>query len=115
MKFRQLIKKILIPRKSQPSKTAVITFNQNLSIRVPTNLRILSVASENNIDIPHYCGGNCRCGTCIVEVLQGSENLSPISGTEQMVLGVDKFQKGHRLACQARILGDVSLIIPEWF
>ena len=50
-----------------------------------------------------------------VLILKGQDNLSKVSGNEQMVLGVDKFQKGHRLACQANVHGDVSLRIPEWF
>ena len=115
MKFRSLIKRILFPTTQQSVKIAVVTFNQEKSFDVHTNTTILQIAQKFDIDIPHYCGGNSRCGTCVVDVIHGSENLTPISGVEQMVLGVDKFQKGHRLACQARVLGDVSLSIPDWF
>ena len=76
---------------------------------------ILAIANELEIDIPHYCGGCCRCGTCCIEVIEGKENLSTAKGNEGMVLGNEKSNKGHRLACQAVIYGDIEVRIPEWF
>lgn len=42
------------------------------------------------------------CGTCVVEVLDGMENLSPFTQEEQDFLGE---QDKERLACQCKIKG----------
>lgn len=42
------------------------------------------------------------CGTCVIEVVEGMENLSPFTQEEEDFLGdMDK----ERLACQCKILG----------
>jgi ferredoxin len=47
-----------------------------------------------------------ECGSCRIEVIEGSENLSELSDEEKK-LGMDKT---HRLACQTRIKsGEVKL------
>jgi ferredoxin len=117
MIFRRLIKKILKNSTKEPIIPITVQF-QGLAGKtvVSTSQKsILQIAQDHDIDIPHYCGGSCRCGTCSVLILEGQNNLSTPTGNEEMVLGVDKFQKGHRLACQANVHGDVSLNIPEWF
>ena len=100
---------------NSPQNESIVSFSGCSDIVISVPKSILHVATENRIEIPHYCGGNSRCGTCIVEVFNGAENLSKATGTEQIVLGIDKFQKGHRLACQAKIIGNVSVKIPNWF
>lgn len=67
------------------------------------------------LDLSHYCGGTCSCGTCRVEILLGAEHLSSPRGNETMVLGAEHLLAGDRLACQARVLGPVVVRVPEWF
>ena len=76
---------------------------------------ILQICSTNNVDIRHYCGGNCTCGTCRVEILDGKQHLSHMNGREQLVIGAECAGNGDRLACQARINGPVRIRIPKWF
>ena len=55
--------------------------NQELVVALGANLR--EKAIENRIDIYTLkgkltnCGGYGQCGTCIVEIVEGMENLSP--------------------------------------
>jgi ferredoxin len=42
------------------------------------------------------------CGTCVIEVVEGMDNLSDFSQEEKDFLGE---QQRERLACQCRILG----------
>ncbi|MDH6059506.1 (2Fe-2S)-binding protein [Chrysosporum bergii ANA360D] len=76
------------------------------------NLRIK--AMQNGIDIYKIigkltnCGGNGQCATCIVEIVEGIEHLSPRTDVEQR-----KFKKkpdNYRLACQTLVNGPVSVI-----
>jgi uncharacterized 2Fe-2S/4Fe-4S cluster protein (DUF4445 family) len=59
--------------------------------------------------------GNCSCGACNIEVLEGMENLPPISDDEAKVLSRIKRQGPNvRLACQAIPTGDVTIrIVPQ--
>ncbi|MBD2595135.1 iron ABC transporter substrate-binding protein [Nostoc sp. MBR 210] len=76
------------------------------------NLRQKAV--ENGIDLYTLfgkmtnCGGYGQCGTCVVEVVEGLENLSPRTEVEKR-----KFKKkpdNYRLACQALVHGPVSVV-----
>ena len=75
------------------------------------NLRLKAI--ENSIDIYKFrgklmnCGGYGQCGTCIVEIVEGIENLSPRTGVEDQKL--KKKPKNYRLACQALVNGPVSV------
>ncbi|NEU71993.1 2Fe-2S iron-sulfur cluster binding domain-containing protein [Hassallia byssoidea VB512170] len=75
------------------------------------NLRLK--AMQNNIDIYKFigkmtnCGGGGNCGTCIVEIVEGMENLSPRTDTEKRIL--KKKPENYRLACQTVVNGAVSV------
>lgn len=70
--------------------------------------------------IPVECRA-ASCGTCWVGVLGGADKLSPVSerdeGRRMRVFGyadTTEPQPTLRLACQARALGAVSIVIPPW-
>lgn len=71
-------------------------------------------ALQNDIDLYTFmgkmmnCGGYGQCGTCIVEVVEGIENLSPRTEVEKRKL--KKKPDTYRLACQALVNGPVSVI-----
>uniref|UniRef100_A0A7S4I299 PDZ domain-containing protein n=1 Tax=Prymnesium polylepis TaxID=72548 RepID=A0A7S4I299_9EUKA len=56
------------------------------------------------------CGGAGQCNLCMVEVLEGMENLSPPTAVEQTRL--KKKPEGYRMACQTLINGDVTVEVP---
>ncbi len=76
------------------------------------NLRIK--AMENGIDIYTLrgkmmnCGGYGQCGTCIVDIAEGIENLSPRTDVENRKL--KKKPDTYRLACQSMVNGPVSVV-----
>ena len=75
------------------------------------NLRLKAI--ENRIDLYTLvgkmtnCGGYGQCGTCIVEIVDGMENLSPPTETEKKKL--KKKPETYRLACQTLVNGAVSV------
>jgi ferredoxin, 2Fe-2S len=97
-----------------PEAPVTVEFG-NQKIQVPAHTTLLEAAIQLELDLDHFCGGNCSCGSCRIQVLQGSENLSSPRPNEQMVLGPDAQHKGDRLACQARAMGPVSIGIPDFF
>lgn len=70
-------------------------------------------ALQNQIDIYTLkgklmnCGGYGQCGTCIVEIVEGMDNLSPKTAFEQKVLR--KKPDNYRLACQTLVNGPVTV------
>jgi ferredoxin len=75
------------------------------------NLRIKAI--ENRIDLYSFmgkmmnCGGYGQCGTCVVEVVEGMENLSPRTDVESRFL--KRKPENYRLACQVVVNGPVSV------
>ncbi len=65
------------------------------------------LAAEIIFDRP--CAGRGKCGKCKVEVHGG---LSPLTDTERGKLSEEEIKGSKRLACQARILGDVEVTVP---
>ncbi len=53
------------------------------------------------------CGGYGQCGTCIVEIVEGIENLSPRTDVENRKL--KKKPDTYRLACQTLVNGPISV------
>ncbi len=50
------------------------------------------------------------CGTCVVKIVEGAENLSPMTDVEKTTLDTMGMNDGQtRLACQCTINGDVTL------
>lgn len=76
------------------------------------NLRFKAV--ENQVDLYTFggkimnCGGYGQCGTCIVEVVQGADNLSPRTAFEDRKL--KRKPDSYRLACQAIVHGPVTVL-----
>lgn len=92
-----------------------LVFEGHAEIEVPAGTTLLAAARQAGVEVPHYCGGTCSCGTCRVVIRAGADRLSPAEGREQMVLGSERARDGDRLACQARALGPVTIHIPDWF
>lgn len=69
---------------------------------------ILEVAIDHDVPIQHACGGFCACTTCHIRVKDGFTFLSEMEEDEMDRLErVADNQSGARLACQARVHGDV--------
>ncbi|MFT5680739.1 MAG: ferredoxin [Myxococcota bacterium] len=98
-----------------PAGPFSLEFEGSAPIPVPGGTTILAGAGVAGVDLDHYCGGMASCGTCKVTVVTGAENLMDADGREQMVLGSQSTAAGHRLACQARVVGPVTVRIPRWF
>jgi ferredoxin, 2Fe-2S len=81
---------------------------------VTRNLTLLDAAKELGFPLNHDCGGNASCTTCRVEVQSGAEHLSEIDFEEQDLLDREALtEPWHRLGCQAKVLGDVVVRVPE--
>jgi Fe-S cluster biogenesis protein NfuA/ferredoxin len=93
-------------------RLTVVPFNRVLDAQGGET--ILSVCLKNDIPLKHNCEGTLACGTCHVIIKEGKENLSTPSDQELEKLDeVWGTTFASRLACQAKIIGDVSIEIPR--
>jgi ferredoxin len=80
------------------------------TIGVTEGRRLVLGIEDAGIDILHRCGGNARCATCRVEVLDGE--ATPITEAEERRLADLKNRKDTtRLSCQIRVLDDLTVQI----
>ena len=87
---------------------------ENRSGEVEVNTSLLEASKLLGCRLNHDCGGNASCTTCRVEVQMGAENLSEIDFDEQDLLDREALSEPwHRLGCQAKVLGDVVVLVPE--
>jgi len=74
---------------------------------------IREISLELGIALESICGGRGVCGKCKVQIEAGTKNLSPLTDSERKFLTEQQESEGYRLACQARIHGDVVVFVPE--
>jgi ferredoxin len=68
----------------------------------------LSGARAAKKDWRWYCGGQALCGTCCMLVVDGE--LEKPGELEQYFIEGWGYHPSYRLACQAKVTGDVSVI-----
>jgi uncharacterized 2Fe-2S/4Fe-4S cluster protein (DUF4445 family) len=84
---------------------------------------LLQAAQDLGVDIESVCGGRQSCGKCRVRIEEGpfpkdgihsaKENLSPFTSEEGEFIDREDKRRGYRLACAARLKGDVLIYVPE--
>lgn len=79
------------------------------TISVPPGSTILAAARLAGVEIDAPCGGLGRCGSCRVRPIG---MLEPPSAEERELLGGAGVASGVRLACRARVAGDVEVTVP---
>jgi adenylate cyclase len=68
---------------------------------------ILAASLRAGIPHCHECGGNARCSTCRVVVVDGLETCAPRNEREQAISDRLHFPPEVRLACQTRATGEL--------
>jgi len=70
---------------------------------------ILQVSLRAAIPHAHACGGNARCSTCRVLIIEGVEHCAPRNEKEEPLDERLHFGPEIRLACQTTITGDIKI------
>lgn len=77
---------------------------------VATGTYLYDAAKRLGVEIPE-CERRGESDLCAVEIVSGKNLLSEPTKTELETLGADRFIKGERLACQAKIEGAGELVV----
>ncbi|TGK18610.1 guanylate cyclase [Leptospira fluminis] len=87
----------------------LILFENDREISIDSDETLLQISLAEGIPHVHACGGNARCSTCRVLVLEGGEHLSRRTEKESTLAERKGFPENVRLACQTKAFGDVKL------
>lgn len=79
----------------------------NIIVQAEEGENLLSAAAAAGVYIHAYCGGDGVCGKCKVRIDEGEVYA------DKTTLKQEDWDKGLRLACQAKVKSDLKITIPE--
>lgn len=89
-----------------------IVINANdgeILIKAEPNSSLMEICDEYSTPILFGCR-EASCGTCLIEVNSGINNLSPVTVAEQELLSLLAPDTSNaRLACQCIVTGDIQV------
>lgn len=97
--------------KPKPTMSSIKFLNEDKEVVCASGANLRFKALENGIDLYTFmgkmmnCGGYGQCGTCVVEIVEGMDSLSPRTEVEDRKLR--KKPDTYRLACQTLVNGSV--------
>jgi ferredoxin len=89
-------------------KVQAETANGLIETEAPIGKKLVLVIEDAGVDILHRCGGNARCTTCRVEVLEGDPG--EMGELERNRLAIEQeLGPNIRLSCQIRPEQDLKV------
>ena len=89
-----------------------VTFdNIGITVSVPAGTRLIEISEKVGAGITYGCREG-ECGTCMMRIVSGMENISERSVLEDKVLQENMAGRNNRLACQAQVLGGDIVVRP---
>lgn len=82
------------------------------TIEVPVGYKMIDMCEDHDTSILFGCRDGA-CGACMIKVLEGAENLSPMQDDERDFLETMAAEPHERLACQCVVKGDVKIEVSE--
>lgn len=94
---------------TDPEKKVQITFPRTgQACEVDFDDTLVDATFRYDLPIRFRCE-RAVCTTCLVEVMEGMENLSEPEEREKQTLAAIQAKPNWRLSCQVSVLGDVKL------
>ncbi|MEJ2759624.1 MAG: ASKHA domain-containing protein, partial [Anaerolineales bacterium] len=89
------------------SKVHKVTFENAGTVEVPTGTTLTEAAHLAGISINHPCGGQGRCGRCVVKIKEGN-----VRRRSSLRLSSKDLGEGYALACTSIIEDDAIIYVP---
>jgi len=87
----------------------IFSQTDNKTIWTSPDSTVLDAMLKANINHTHVCGGNARCSTCRIYIMDGLNNCQPRNEKEKRLAENLGFPQNIRLACQTRINGNITI------
>ncbi|MCH8118667.1 MAG: DUF4445 domain-containing protein [Planctomycetes bacterium] len=96
-------------KKKKKKKKFTVRFEPSgLKIKVPAGTVLLEAAHKTGIYLSSICGGDGYCGKCKVIINEGQFKSKPTA-----LLTPDETRENVVLACQTKILSDMTITVPK--
>jgi len=92
-----------------PARVTFLPDGKSAEVRQGTTL--LDASRRARVHVRTRCGGKAACLMCKVDA-GGGGGLAEPNTNERLKLG-ELLEQGYRLACQAKVTGDVTVTLPE--
>jgi adenylate cyclase len=90
----------------------IFSQTDNKTILASPDSTVLEAILKAKINHIHVCGGNARCTTCRIYIMDGLSNCLPRNEKEKQLAEKMGFPQNIRLACQTRISGNITIRRP---
>ncbi|MEP0265498.1 adenylate/guanylate cyclase domain-containing protein [Dokdonia sp.] len=94
---------------SHTTSNKIHLFKEKQEIHCAEDNTILKATLAAHINHAHACGGQGKCSTCRVSIMEGIENCYPKNELELLIATKLNFPEEIRLACQTKLKGDVLI------
>ena len=85
-----------------------------LTLLVPAGTTLLEAARRADLPIAQACSAAGLCSRCALHVIGSTAGLSAENNHEVAVKRRNRLDTEVRLACQARVAGDVEVTASYW-
>lgn len=82
------------------------------TLEVPLEQSLQAIARQKPLGVLFGCR-DAACGSCVIRVLENPQHLSPPTKREEQLLASIEANDDERLACQCKVLGDVTIEASE--
>ena len=83
-------------------------------VDAPPGITLLDATVAAGLPIARSCGAEGVCAKCALIVVEGGDHLSPEAADETRIKLRNRIDAALRLACRARIRGDVAVTATYW-
>lgn len=90
----------------------IFSETDNKTICASSDSTVLEAMLKAKINHIYVCGGNARCTTCRVHIMDGLRNCQPRNEKEEQLAEKLGFPENIRLACQTKISGNITIRRP---
>lgn len=80
----------------------------DVTVEIEQGKTILDASHEGDLFVNALCGGDGTCGKCKVILVSGKVESKPTTHISD-----GEIKRGYVLACSAKVMGDLEVIIPE--
>ncbi len=77
---------------------------------IEADRRLVLAIEDAGVDIMHACGGNARCTTCQVEIIEGEPERMTLAERDKLA---DRGLEGVRLSCQIQCQHDMHVRVLQ--
>ncbi|HEX7173787.1 MAG TPA: 2Fe-2S iron-sulfur cluster-binding protein [Pyrinomonadaceae bacterium] len=85
-----------------------VTATDERTLDAEVGRKLVLALEDGGVDILHRCGGNAKCTTCRVEVIEG--DAGEMGDAERNRLAMETgLAENVRLSCQVHVAGDMKV------